>query len=86
MSKTFRTLLTFAVAASVFGYFRAWYTVSRLDAGEQTNITVTIDRARIRADLQRASDRVRRFVDHRPSNDDNSASLDYGGYEAFSSR
>jgi hypothetical protein len=51
MKKAFRVLLVLAIAAAVIGHFRNWYTVSRVNEEQKTNINISIDRQRIREDL-----------------------------------
>jgi hypothetical protein len=73
MFKVVRVLLVLALMASVLGYFRNWYTVSRLETGphlagphldgQHINILLQIDRQRISEDLQRAATRVRGMAD-----------------------
>lgn len=55
MKKVFRVLLVLAIAAAVLGYFRNWYTVSRVNEEQKTKINVTIDRQRIKEDLDLAT-------------------------------
>ena len=67
MAKIFRVLLVLALVAAVIGYFRNWYTVTRVDVEQQTNINVQINRQRIKEDVDRATDRVRRITGQTPS-------------------
>ncbi len=67
MAKIFRVLLVLALAAAVIGYFRNWYTVTRVDAEQQTNINVQINRQRIKEDVDRATERVRKITGQTPS-------------------
>ncbi len=62
MGKILRVLLLLAFVAAVVGYFRSWYTVSRLDEDQHTNITVKIDRQRVRHDLDVAAAKVRHLA------------------------
>ena len=63
MAKIFRVLLVLALVAAVIGYFRNWYTVTRVDVEQQTNITVQINRQRIKADLDLAAQKARGLAD-----------------------
>ena len=55
MKKVFQVLLVLAIAAAVIGFFRNWYTVTRVNEEQKTNINVTIDRQRIKEDLDLAT-------------------------------
>ena len=59
MKKVFRVLMVLAIAAVVVGYFRNWYTLARVDEEQKTSITVTIDRQRVKEDLDLATKRAR---------------------------
>ncbi len=59
MNKVFRVLLVLAVVAAVIGYFRNWYTVTRVNEEQKTNINVTIDRQRIKEDLELATEKAK---------------------------
>lgn len=59
MNKVFRVLVVLAVLAAAIGYFRNWYTVTRVNEDQKTNISVTIDRQRIREDLDLATKRAK---------------------------
>ena len=63
MAKIFRVLLVLALVAAVIGYFRAWYTVTRVDVEQQTNIIVQINRQRIKEDLDLAAQKARGLAD-----------------------
>ena len=67
MAKIFRVLLVLALVAAVIGYFRNWYTVTRVDVEQQTNINVQINRQRIKEDVDRATERVRKITGQTPS-------------------
>ena len=67
MAKIFRVLLVLALVAAVIGHFRNWYTVTRMDEEQQININIKIDRQRIKEDVDRATDRVRRITGQTPS-------------------
>jgi hypothetical protein len=67
MSKIFRVLLILALVAAGIGYFRSWYTVTRVDVEQQTNINVQINRQRIREDVDRATEKVRQITGQSPS-------------------
>lgn len=75
MLKVLQVLLVLALAWGVLGYFRSWYTVSRLETGPQSdaqhiNILIQIDRPRIREDLRRAATRIRSVADRSSTNRD----------------
>jgi hypothetical protein len=66
MAKILRVLLVLALVAAAIGYFRNWYTVTRVDEEQQTNINVRINRQRIKEDVDRATDRVRKITGQTP--------------------
>jgi len=59
MKKAFQVLLVLAIAAAVIGYFRNWYTVSRVNEEQKTNINISIDRQRIQEDLDPAAQKAK---------------------------
>ena len=59
MKKVFQVLLVLAVAAAVIGYFRNWFTVTRVDEEQKTNINISIDRQRIKEDLDLAAEKAK---------------------------
>ncbi len=59
MKKAFQVLLVLAIAAAVIGYFRNWYTVSRVNEEQKTNINISIDRQRIQEDLDMAAQKAK---------------------------
>jgi len=59
MKKAFQVLLVLAIAAAVIGYFRNWYTVSRVNEEQKTNINISIDRQRIQEDLDLAAQKAK---------------------------
>ena len=63
MKKVFHVLLVLAVAVAVIGYFRNWYTVTRVTEEQKTNINVTIDRQRIKEDLDLATKKAQGVAD-----------------------
>jgi hypothetical protein len=67
MAKIFRVFLVLALVAAVIGYFRNWYTVTRVDEEQETNINVKINRQRIKEDVDRATERVRNITGQTPS-------------------
>jgi len=86
MSKIVRVLLVLALVGAVLGYFRNWYTVSRLDEEQHININVKIDRQRIREDLQRAQDRVNRVAGRAPPDNDAPPAVEQNGYLPYGGR
>lgn len=59
MNKVLRVLLVLALVAAVIGYFRNWYTVTRVNDEQKTNINISIDRQRIREDLDLAAEKAK---------------------------
>jgi len=86
MSKIVRVLLVLALVGAMLGYFRNWYTVSRLDEEQHININVKIDRQRIREDLQRAHDRVNRVAGRKPADNDAPPAVEQNGYLPYGGR
>jgi len=76
MGKILRVLLLLAFAAAVVGYFRNWYSVTRQDEQQHTNITIHIDRQRVRHDLDVAAAKVRRLAGREPAAGDQTSAED----------
>lgn len=70
MQKILRVLLVLALVGAVIGYFRNWYTVTRTDEEQQTDIHVKINRQRIKEDLDSATEKARRVAGQAPSDSD----------------
>jgi hypothetical protein len=57
--KTFAfVVVLLLVAIAGFGMYRGWFHVSTNNAGEQPSATITVDKNKLRADEQKAKDKV----------------------------
>jgi len=83
MSKIFRVLMVLALVGAVIGYFRNWYTVSRLDEEQYINLNVKINRQRVREDLQRAAQRAQSVAGQAQPDDGASPATEQNGYGPY---
>ena len=52
--------LLLVIAIAVVGYYRDWFTIARTNDDQKTNIQVTVDKAKIKEDEQRAKEKIQK--------------------------
>lgn len=56
-------LLVLAVGTAGVGYYRGWFTISTTESPQATDITVGVDKEKVRADKEHAQEELKKLAD-----------------------
>jgi hypothetical protein len=74
MRRVLVILLVLAIGTAGLGYYRGWFTIATEESPQATDITVKVDKEKVRADRERAQQELKKLADRVTDKDRTSTS------------